>query len=258
LEVSYFSHYRKEKSYIDDCELRVKSFGGDELKKTNQESRQQRLEYFLEILRKIILKHEYPAEQSQTKKIRYLFKLMDRSKALIFLRDMIYENCKTNMGASLSENQFYELLDEYIKDIEKVSGKFYETSFSINIQKRIARDIWLHLLSHKSEKNWIFLFNHSYSFVMSRINRLRSERELYEWQEFLYRSMDKLLEANKIRGMEVIAKLSKYPIGPPFASEVHDLLGKMASEITQEMLGCLLRLPYFEYLKETILQNEKA
>ena len=228
---------------------------GEDVKNNNNESREQKLNYFLEILRKIIIESEYPKDQSQIKKVRYLFELMNRSNALVYFREMVYQNCKVNMKDSLTEIELYEMFDEYIRDIERAAGSFVKTSFSINIQKRIAGDIWLHLLSSNTEKNWIFLFNHSYAFLMSRLKSSRKTHQANEWEIYLYNKMDKLLECSKNKGKQILADLSNYPLGYPFASGVDNLLGKMASEITHEMLGCLLRLPYFEYLKESVIKE---
>ena len=50
--IEYLSHYQKDKAYIAECELRVRSLSKEEIAKSNSVSRDQRLEYFLGVLKK--------------------------------------------------------------------------------------------------------------------------------------------------------------------------------------------------------------
>jgi hypothetical protein len=62
--------------------------------------------------------------------------------------------------------------------------------------------------------------------------------------------MDRLVRTSKNKGMQMLAELSQYELGPPHSFAGSNLMVKLAGEITHEMLGCLLRLPYFDMLKD--------
>ena len=56
--------------------------------------------------------------------------------------------------------------------------------------------------------------------------------------------------------MGILAQMGTTPVGPPFAIAGSDLLSKTASEITHEMIGTLIALPFFEQIKNA--QKSKA
>ncbi len=254
ISVDYLSHYRRDSSYDAECELRVSRIGAAEIEKENYQSREQRLKYFMGAFREMLIESEYPGN-SETEALR-LFDKMNRSKALVLLRDQIYQVCKINSRDSAHKEQFEGYFEDYINDIkEEMAGKFYDTTFSIQVQKRIASDIWLHLLSHIGKENWFFLFNHSYTFLLSRIRSAAQTRKLYEWEMFLVDRMEGLIAKNKQHGMTIIAELMNYRMGPPFAIKGHSLIHKMGGDIAHEMLGTLLRLPYFEHLRNKTMPN---
>lgn len=64
------------------------------------------------------------------------------------------------------ESIINETLEFYINEIKSLSGEFYKTSFSLEIQKRIAKDIWQHLLTPTAKDNYDFLFNYCYFFSL--------------------------------------------------------------------------------------------
>jgi hypothetical protein len=246
--VEYLSHYRQDISYDGGCELRVGSLHDAQISANNHQAREQKLQYFLSVFRDILLKNEY-FEDSRARAIRSLSE-MNRSKSLAQVRGDIFNVCKTSMGQSLGEEQFYGYCQDYVNDISSVSGEFFETSFSIHVQKRIARDIWLSLITNQGKDNWDFLFNYSWMHLISRIEKARSTRAPYPWEIFLIDRMKKLLKANKSNGLAILSEIWAYPMHPPFAMQGHCLMQKMAGELTHEMLGTLIRLPYCEYLKE--------
>lgn len=52
----------------------------------------------------------------------------------------------------------------------------------------------------------------------------------------------------------MIANMAHFEVGPPFVNEGMTLLGKAMSEITDEMIGTLVALPYFDVLKAKALR----
>ena len=243
----YLSHYNKDKSYEDECELRVSKISQKDIQLLNYEARNQKLEYFLSVLKDAILDHEYVKDENLDK-AHLLLKKIGNSAAIQFFRDRVYEIIKEMVRES-GKLKIYELFDDYIDDIVDVAGSFYETSFSIETQKRIAYDILSHLVSAKARRNYIFLFSHSFVTLMNRIERIKDVRNFYEYEIILHQNMMKLIGTSKSKGLKIFNRLANYQLRPPHTLENSNLLNKMASEITHEMLGCIIRLPYFEMLK---------
>ena len=158
--VEYLSHYAASSSYQPDCELRIKSLSTTEYENHNSVSRNQRLEYFLSVLRQMIKQNliypnGYKKAQSQ----------LNGSKALKWFRERLYEfTLKQNM----TEQDFHNISNEYVDDITSVGGEI-KTAFSISVQKRIAFDLWKHLMSQKGQSNYYFLFNHGYINLLGRL-----------------------------------------------------------------------------------------
>jgi hypothetical protein len=167
----------------------------------------------------------------------------------------MYESSRQNF-LRCRDDDIYELFDEYINEINMLSGTFPKTSFSIEMQKRIALDIWKHLLSAKAKGNYSFLLYHGYIMLMNRIEAAEAVRKLYDYELQLHFHMRKLIDSTKQKGRKIFEKLIQYSIGPPYAIENSNLFNKMASEITHEMLGCLVRLPYFEVIKKGIFPDK--
>lgn len=244
----YLSHYNKDKSYADECELRVSKISQKDIQSLNNEARNQKLEYFLNVLKDTILEHEYDQGESLELSI-LLLKKIGNSAAIQFFRDKVYEITKEMVRES-GRSKIYDLFDSYIDDIVEVAGSFYETSFSIEIQKRIAYDILSHLVSAKARGNYIFLFSHSYVTLMNRIEKIKGVRDFYDYEIILHQNMRKLIGLSKSKGLKIFNRLANYTLRPPHTIESSNLLNKMASEIAHEMLGCIIRLPYFEMIKK--------
>lgn len=253
--IHYLSHYNRDKAYVNECELRVVRISKTDIQSANSLSRDQKLDYFLSVLRDAILENEYSKDKEKIKSVNALFNKLCHAAALQMLRDKMYELSRHNFLQCMDAD-IYELFDDYIKDIETISGTFPKTSFSIEMQKRIALDIWKHLLSARARGNYSYLFSHGYVMLMRRIEASEAVRRLYEFEKELYFYMDKLIDSTKQKGNKIFEKLMRYSIGPPHAIENSNLFKKMASGITHEMLGCLIRLPYFEIIKKAIFPDK--
>jgi len=240
----YLSHYEKSASIQEDCDLRVNSLGSDEVRKENEQSRNQKLNYFLEVLRNAVLENEYGTDKS---KLNGMFNKMEKSKGLSFLRNRFYEFIKKSDNLVNKEN-VYENFDEYIKEITRIAGGFPKTAFSISNQKRIAYDVWLQILSPNSRDNFDFMFNNSFLFLMFRIEKLENVRPWFEYEKRIHSSMLGLIESSESDGMNIIASMMKFEVPKPHSIGL-DLLSKMLAEISHEIFGCLLRIPYFQLLK---------
>jgi hypothetical protein len=166
--VHYLSHYREKPSFDDRCELRVAAISTGHIEQQNGVSREQKLHYFLSILQDAILDSEFSAG-SRIDRVRSFFRQIDRAKALGQFKMMVMEQCRDNWrGEDLGNHETY--LDDYVRDIEESSGAFYQTAYSLQVQKRIAWDMWQCLLTPNSLPNLSFLFDHAYLMLMDRID----------------------------------------------------------------------------------------
>lgn len=229
----YLSHYEKDKAYNDVCELRVSQIKEHDIQRQNSTSRNQKLDYFLGVLRNTIFKNEY---RPVTSELRRFFKQIKRSKGLAVLRDILFDFIRSsplrNDSTTLSS-----FMDDYLRDNDSVARMFSESALSVVVQKHIATDVWAHLLSPKAKANFDFLVDHAFIFLMTRIEQARNIRPLESWEQVIYEKMNDLRNSARQNGIEVLADLK--------AADLHI---KLMSEVTHEMLGCLIRLPYLEIL----------
>lgn len=243
----YLSHYETSKAIVSDCELRVTSITDFAKKQENSQSRGQKLEYFLSVLREEILKRELGANSQNIQKINQEITRWMKSPGVHIFRDMLYEHLHSNNEMSQQEN-LSVCFDEYVKDIEFDGGKFPVTGFAIATQKRIATDIWLFLLSAKALENFTFLFCMGLGMLSERISLASKERPLHQFEKDFMIAINQLIDIDREKAIGVLKRLIDTSIGPPFAIIGSNYLSKLSSEILFEMLGILLRLPYFEIL----------
>jgi hypothetical protein len=245
--IHYLSHYEASKSFADDCELRVKSISTQDQDKENNVSRGQKLEYFLSVLREEVLKREFGTSQENVEKVRQVINRMMSAPGVQIFRDIFHKHQLSNHEMNKPENLSI-IFDEYVKDIEKVGGSFPITGFVIATQKRIATDIWLHLLSAKAMGNFTFLFCCGYLTFSARIEQVQRERSLYQFERDFLVALERLIRVGRQNAENVLHVLGTTPIGPPHAISGSNYIAKVASEICHEVFGILLRLPYFDML----------
>jgi hypothetical protein len=85
--IHYLSHYNRDKDYVDICELRVIKISSREIESVNNISRNQKLEYFLKVLKDAILENEYPNNPESINSVRALFNKFNHSAGVQVLRD---------------------------------------------------------------------------------------------------------------------------------------------------------------------------
>jgi hypothetical protein len=250
--ISYLSHYEKDKSFVAECELRVSALTKEEIIRSNNLSRGQRLEYFLSVLQTAISSALYPQDDISLSKLTKLTHMLGRSKSLRRYRELLFAY-ERKMYAKMSDADLAEQMVGYVDDIREVNeGDFFSTSFALETQKRIACDMWRHVLSAKAKESYFILFNHGYYRLMYRIKLTSGQRELFEYERIMYSAMEKLIDTSVNKGRFIIQSLINYPIGKPHAMEGSNLFNKVSSEIAHEMFGILLVLPYFEMLKKSM------
>jgi hypothetical protein len=178
--------------------------------------------------------------------VKTKFKQMDRQKHLVFIRDSMHQLISENKE-SFNES-FDGIIEDYVKDVGK-TAEMLKTTFELDIQKQIAKDVWNRLLSPEGKGNFNVLFNHGYLHLIIRIEKACDVRELFPYERKLHDDMLTMMNTSTIQGQNIIQELFETPVGPPHAVEDSNLFMKMMSEISHEMLGTLLCLPYCEILQ---------
>ena len=251
----YFAHYEKSKSYVEECELRVGALKATDIEKVRAESRDQRLAYFLSVFGEAIEKMLKVTSEGfqQPQKLWWLVAKLKRSKPVAEdLFQMIYE-AHQNGFAKFSDAEFDEIFDTYVDDFGSEYLKNYAPeSFSLLTLKRLARDFYRYLISAPARDNFKLLFIAGYFMVYYRMLVKRHLGEPYSesFEAQLHRAFFELPEMNRQKGRAAFHKMSQTPVRYRSGGHPISLLGKVQTEISHEMFGVLLKLPYLDMLRE--------
>jgi hypothetical protein len=251
--IEYLSHYKQSGSYDSDCELRVASTPSSEREQHNSQSRDQKLSYFLSVFRSALEQDPYV---SYSKGLEYSHKRINRSKALCLFREQHFEIGRK--GGMAERTQFQDAAEFYLKEVSEFGG-VPKTGFSMATQTRIASDMMKLLITGQGKPNYNALFNHSAVYLLQRYQTRASNEtaERIEVAENIAYFVSGLIQSGKKAGMQLIADMHATPIYPPHVEAPATYLLKVATEIGHEMIGTLLRLPYFELLKQKQLDDKK-
>ena len=249
--LEYLSHYRQTESYASECELRVASTSYVERRAHNSESRQQKLEYFLAVFRKLLEKDPH---LSYSKGLEYSHKQINHAKAWCFFRTQHFESGRR--GGMAERSQFENAARFYLNEVNELGG-VPKTGFSSATQIRIAADLMATLSTQHGKTNYEALFNHAAIYLLQRCRTPAPSEtpESIEVMKNVAYFASGLMRSGKRDGMQLIANMNASPIYPPFVETPATYLLKVAAEIGHEMVGTLLRLPYFEFLKNNRTVN---
>ncbi len=252
--IHYLSHYAADQAYAADCELRVRSIPRADIEAADAASRGQRLKLFLQVLRDTLLSSEYesgpPRERAED-----LARRFRESKGLRSYREMMFEHAHDSFSR-LSFDEAHEVLDDYVNDIRSLGAEFPVTGFAIEVQKRIAWDVWRHVLSPAARGNYYFMLSHAVVHFLARLDAAMPKRALFPYENAIASGLLRLIDADARQAETIIGELIAFPVDPPHAIAASDALRKMSAELTHEALGILLRLPYFDVLKRAQQRNE--
>jgi len=246
--IEYLSHYEKDEAYEAECELRVGNITKTFIDSTNSESKKQRLKYFLKVFQiKILENTQYdPAFIDKLGKKEY-FK---------FMQYVHYQKALQNIKANRED--LSEAFNTYIEEYKGTAGEFYKTSFALQKQKEIAMDVIDYILSGNGKPNYYFLFKVSYAILIHRLYLASQTRQQHEFEKVMAESMVSMAECDMGEGKKIADMLFDYKINPPFAHTAgYNLYSKILAEVAHEMQGCLLKLPYYEMLKEALVEKNK-
>jgi hypothetical protein len=243
--IEYLSHYRQSENYDSSCALRVFSTTTDQKNHHNSESREQKLSFFLSVFTSALEKDPLV---SYSRGFSDTHRQINRSKAWRYFRNRHLESARA--GGVGDKEQFQLFADFYIEEGFAKHG-IPKTGFSTNTQIRIASDLMQLLLSAPGKPNYEALFNHSAIYLVSRFSvpPVDGTPESAAVSKNLVRFVTSLIQSGERAGMETLAEMASTPIYPPFVERPSSYILKVASEIAHEMIGTLLRLPYFTLLK---------
>jgi len=247
-KINYFSHYKK-KSNDDICNLRVDSKNKNEIELESKENRGQNLKHFLSVFKKYLALNE----TGNDKIINILEGILNKSKGINHILDFYIEIVKS---FDFQKQQLFDCFDDYFMDITENNTKKFPTQLSIDLQKNYAFDFYQHLTSEIVKDNLKFLILYSAGFLTERISLASKIRRIERWEKIIVDIISKFFlpmsidEANNLLNY---LKEYKFNKESNFISE--NLLQKIFSEIYHESLGVLLRLPYFEMLKDTTISK---
>lgn len=240
----YFSHYNKDKSQVAECENRVGSYSAEYIYKQRAISREQLIKFFSKIIKKEVLKiyGDLSEEINSAYNNPYL-------KDLASIQNNILDRKKTQHNY----NKIYEVLKKKVH--------FGNTIYTINVQKDIAQDVFKYLLTPKGYGNFTLVF-----FISNILGLIRLERQIEEltdgynenykligeerraYLENLYFALRSIKNNGKEakEGFRLLFKKQKWSHGE---FSYHDV---WSETIFLGMVEVLLRLPYFEMLREGI------
>ncbi|VWC82045.1 hypothetical protein BLA39750_01274 [Burkholderia lata] len=258
----YLAHYSAGASYQGECDLRAAQIDRSEQERQNHVSRDQRLAYFLNVLRRTLAMAPVYAESAEKSHWR-----MDHSPGIVCIRDLAWAALSQgNRGSS-----FDECAIDYLARLDE-AGWSLATSFSLGRQRQIARDMWLTITSNTGHSNFNYVFNHALMQVVGNLPNMRNHspqeiaitRQMAEYLQLLW-------AAKKSDVNVVLQKMLAHQFPKGFSNtrgvDVDDrddsedrstYFTRLLGNTTIEMIGTLLAFPYFELLKQQYGDSSKV
>jgi hypothetical protein len=242
-KINYFSHYKK-KSDDDFCDLRVDSKNKNEIDLESRENRGQVLKHFLSVFKKYLAKNETGDERI----IDIIDGILKNSEGTNYILNNYIEIMKT---FNFSKDQLSEYFNDYIIESTENKNNKFPTQLSIELQKDYAYDFYQYLSSEIVKGNLYFLILYSAGFLTERISLASSQRNIKPWERKIAETIVKFYNPLSLTEAKyLLDSLLNYKINKDDNLISDNLLQKLFSEIYYESLGVLLRLPYFNMLKD--------
>lgn len=245
----YLSHYSASASVASVCELRA-ARSATQVATENRVSREQRLEYFLGVLRRTLT-----LDPMYTKSAESTHWHLNKATGLTYLRDQCFKLAVEHRD---DDSYFTESAHDYLAEMEDVGWKM-QTSFSRTVQMRIAHDMWRTLTTQRARSNFDFLFNHAFVRGIGGWNAAVTTR--VKGHEIAAQMLDYCVKLTATRGAQGPALLREMSMRA-IPAEAHVLrdgtldtepssyLMRLSATTTIGMVGVLVGLPYFELLKQ--------
>lgn len=253
----YLSHYSTSASVATDCELRA-ARSASQVAAENRVSRQQRLEYFLSVLRRTL-----SLDPMYTRSAESTHWHLNKATGLTHLREQCF-------GLAVQyrdlDAYFIESAHDYLAQLEDAGWKM-QTSFSREVQMRIAHDMWRTLTTPQGRSNYDFLFNHAFVKGLGSWNvSANSGGPGHEVAAQMLDYCTRLMESRGAQGLAVLREMAMHDL-PADANVLRDgtldtesssYVERLVGSNTINMVGVLLGFPYFELLKQQYGDPGKA
>lgn len=228
----YFSHRKASPTQIEQCELRVSSMTPDAIRQANADSRGQTLALFLSHMRKALELESWcygPNGSREAHKHMRTLPLMPEFWKLL-------RKDQKKLGV---DDIFESEVGELLKGLE-THGISAGTTFGLNVQLRIAKDIFRHLLTPEGEANHLFLFRHTAVrlSLIAGLARVGGHRVL---PHYLEATLKGIFTKNPRKAKAILGKA----LEDTFAARDTDGFYRL---MTMQMAADLLRAPYSEML----------
>jgi hypothetical protein len=240
------SHYAGDEN--SECESRSYSSPVEDALRQSISSRNQRLDYFLHVFRDEIAKDSmYSASATAS------HEKLSRSPTFVYFVDTAHTITLEDPAQT-----FEDCADDYAHNLRAV-GWDVKTSFEISTQRRIAKDMWLTLLSPPGRPNFDFLACHAF---FLGLNALRNTLDVSKDAVTLgvtkkqIDAMQRITTATEINSQRLLDELAanKLPTGFSQSRDLTDFdtstqFTRIGGNLLIDMVGALLTFPYFELLQ---------
>lgn len=253
-DLHYLAHYSAGASYQGECDLRVAQMDRVEQEKCNHQSRDQRLAYFLGVLRRTLAMDPIYADSAEKSHWR-----MDHAPGIVRIRDLTWE------GITLDREEFFdECAIDYLYRLDD-SGWALTTSFSLDRQRQIARDMWMTITSSTGHSNFNYLFNHGLMREIGNMGNIRNDdRYGIEIANHMMDYIQALTAVRKSAIDRILQRMVAHELPRGFSKvrgvetgEKSSYFTRLLGNISLEMIGTLVAFPYFELLKQQYGESSK-
>lgn len=240
-DVTFFSHYRRDETLNEQCELRVNRISGDTIAAVNAESRNQKLRLFLEVFQEIVWAHGHTDESRERAKQRFF--RVRRSSVFASLVGRIADQLRDIVD---DENEVLEHFDDALVYLTGSPGPF-ETY----LHKEFAYDFLRHLLAGHAKANFLFLAQHALVIVVERIESEASRHSIDPWEHAMLDCLLRFLRTdNERKRRAILEEMARQRMVSPYTGQDTDLFVMFGAYLQSTAFGILMRLPYVRLLRD--------
>lgn len=251
IQIHYFSHYKKDETLNEQCELRVNRISIETINKKNYESKEQKLSLFIKVFQDLIWENEYDADQ--LKKVRMKYFQLNRSKTFSHLKKENLKGIRENIH---DKNEFLDFFTEAIENIYNLPYENFSGDYVVHIQKEFAYSFLQYLVAGHSKTNYFFLINHAFIQLFNDLDRKNKQDLLDDWEILLHEYITRFFNTkNEKKRYEILYKMGDHQMISPYSGQDVDLFIMFASHIAYHSYAILLRIPYLTILQDKLLKK---
>lgn len=246
----YFSHYKKDETLIQQCELRVNSISITKINEVAAQSRNQKLTLFLKVFQDIIWNDD--SRKNNISKIKKHYYILQRSSIFSEIKVDLLKYGKVTVK---DKKYLLEMFDEVIEN-KFNKAEIYNSDFALNIQKEYAFDFINHLIAGHSKTNFLFLL--SIALIELYYDLKGKNGVLQEWEELLLTCFNKFFrtENDKKRTKAFQDLASKKIISQDTGLPMDGYL-LFSVKLFEYSFRILLQIPYLEILQKRLSDKEE-